>query len=104
MRPTIDALAKRASGAPFDAAAVRRLVSAISGDADAIAARGERSAEQAAMSMEVLLTAYAKNTQGADGKASRAALDRLLQLLENPSAYDPRRFAPALRQVAETAR
>lgn len=99
IRQTLDSLAQRASAAPIDAAAVTRLIRAIAGDADRIAGYGERSAEQAAMSLEVLVTAAAKNGS-ADPRPARAALDRLLQLLENPSAYDPRRFSAAMKQVA----
>jgi hypothetical protein len=100
MRPSIDALARKSATASFDAAAVRALISAIAADADGIAGRGERSAEQAAMALEVLTTAYSKNEKEVDGKAVRASLDRVLALLQNPSAFDPRRFAPALKQVA----
>ena len=100
LRPALDALTERAATAPLDAAAVRRLILAITGDAQRIAASGERSAEQAAMSLEVLVSAYVKAGRGVDAAAARAALDRLLRQLQNPSAYDPRTFAPALQQVA----
>jgi hypothetical protein len=99
IRPSLDALAQRASTAPIDAAFTRRMIDAIVGDATRVAAAGERSAEQAAMSLEVLIGAYAGQISGVDAKKARAALDHLLQQLENPSAYDPRRFALALEQV-----
>ena len=51
---------------------------------------------------ETLLGALSQNAGGGvDRTAARAALDRLFQQLENPSAYDPRRFAPQLRRVAD---
>jgi hypothetical protein len=99
MRPAIDSLARKSATASFDAAAVRALITAITADADRIAAHGERSGEQAAMALEVLTTAYGKKEKNVDTKAVRASLDRVLALLQNPSAFDPRRFAPALRQV-----
>ena len=52
-------------------------------------------------SLRTLLGALVQNGKDVDGAASRAALDRLFQQLENPSGYDPRRFAPQLRRVAE---
>lgn len=100
LAPTLNALAQQASDARLDAVGVLRLIRAIVNDADRIAGSGERSAEQAAMSLEVLTTAYTQAGH-ADAKAVRAALDRLLQQLQNPSAYDPRRLAPAIRQVGE---
>ena len=71
--------------------------------AERIAAAGERAAEQAAMSLETLLGTLAQNKE-VDQAASRAALDRLFQQLENPSGYDPRRFAPLLRRVTDLLR
>ena len=52
------------------------------------------------MSLETLLGALVQN-QHLDQAAVRAALDRLFQQLENPSAYDPRRFAPLLRRISD---
>ena len=101
VRGTLDALARRLASAPVDRAGTLRYARAIVDDAERISNGGERSAEQAAMSLETLLGALAQNGGGVDGAAARAALDRLFQQLENPSGYDPRRFAPQLRLVGE---
>jgi len=102
IRGTLDALARRLASAPADRASTVRYARAIVDDADAISNAGERSAEQAAMSLETLLGALTQNAGGGvDAAAARAALDRLFQQLENPSGYDPRRFAPQLRRAGD---
>jgi hypothetical protein len=102
LKDTLDALARRLAAAPADRSSAIRYARAIAEDAERIANGGERSAEQAAMSLETLLGALSQNAGGGvDSVAARAALDRLFQQLENPSGYDPRRFAPQLRRVAD---
>ena len=101
LRNTLDALAERLTTTPVDRAVAVRYVRAITDDAERIADGGERSAEQAAMSLETLLGALAQNAAGVDAAAARSALDRLFQQLENPSGYDPRRFAPQLRRISD---
>jgi hypothetical protein len=102
IRGTLDALARLLASAPADRASTLRYARAIVDDAETISNGGERSAEQAAMSLETLLGALTQNTGGGvDAAAARAALDRLFQQLENPSGYDPRRFGPLLRRVGD---
>jgi hypothetical protein len=99
---TLDALARRLTTAPVDRAVAIRYARAITDDAERIANGGERAAEQAAMSLETLLGALGQNAGGGvDPAAARPALDRLFQQLENPSGYDPRRFAAPLRRIAD---
>jgi len=86
----------RARTAPVDAALTTRLLRAILENGERIAAHGERSAEQAAMSLDTLMAAHT-----VDRQASRPALDRVFQQLENPSAYDPRKFVAELRRIGE---
>jgi hypothetical protein len=97
---TLDALAARLASAPADRARTIQYARSIAADADEISRLGERAAEQAAMSLETLIGALGKNG-GTDATAARAALDRLFQQLENPSTYDPRRFAPQLRRIGD---
>ena len=102
VKDALDALARRLATAPADRNSAIRYARAITDDAEQIANGGERSAEQAAMSLETLLDALSQNAgSGVDAAAARAALDRLFQQLENPSAYDPRRFTPQLRRMAD---
>jgi hypothetical protein len=100
LQESLAALSRRLAAAPVDRARAAQYVRAIAEDAERIAMGGERSAEQAAMSLETLLGTLTQNNQ-VDQAAARAALDRLFQQLENPSAYDPRRFAPLLRRMAD---
>ena len=99
---TLDALAGRLASAPVDARTLR-YVRAIVDDAERISNGGERSAEQAAMSLETLLGALTQNKE-VDAAAARAALDRLFQQLENPSGYDPRKFEPVRRRMTDVLR
>jgi cytochrome c554/c'-like protein len=101
LKETLDALARRLSTAPADRNSAIRYARAITDDAERIANAGERSAEQAAMSLETLFGALTQNGKELDAAAVRATLDRLFQQLENPSAYDPRRFAPLLRRAGD---
>ena len=70
-------------------------------DAPAIAERGERAAEQAAMATEVLTTALAK-ARGQDPAAMKGTFTDLFQQFESPSSYDPRKFTAAMKK-AESA-
>jgi hypothetical protein len=103
LQSSLDALARRVAAASADRTRTIQYVRAIAEDAERIAADGERSAEQAAMSMETLVGTLAQNRE-VDQAAARAALDRLFQQLENPSGYDPRRFAPLLRRMTDLTR
>jgi hypothetical protein len=72
-------------------------------DAPAIAERGERAAEQAAMAAEVLATALAR-ARGQDPAATRGAFTELFQQFASPSSYEPRRFLAALKKVEAAIR
>ncbi|HKY20288.1 MAG TPA: multiheme c-type cytochrome [Vicinamibacterales bacterium] len=100
LQVSLDVLSRRLSTAQIDRARTIQYVRALAEDADGIANGGERSAEQAAMSLETLMGALSQN-KAIDQAAARAALDRLFQQLENPSGYDPRRFAPLLRRMTD---
>jgi hypothetical protein len=67
-------------------------------DTPAIAERGERAAEQAAMAAEVLATALAKS-RGQDPNATKRAFSELFQQFEFPSSYDPRKFTAAMKKT-----
>jgi len=72
-------------------------------DVPAIAARGERAAEQAAMAVEVLAIAIAK-ARGQDPAAMKATFTELFQEFESPSSYNPRRFAAAMKKTESVLR
>jgi hypothetical protein len=96
-------LADELRTASFDREKAARVMQAISGDADYIADEGERSAEQAAMALDSLYTAYAKNS-GAPNQEVKTAITSLFQQLDNPSAYNAPRFAAALKRVRSALR
>jgi hypothetical protein len=88
--------------AQYDRARTQRLLRAIVDDADGISRQGERSAEQAAMTVDSLYIASAK--AGAPSPETRTAIDGLFLQLKNPSAYNAPQFAAQMRKVAATLR
>src|SRR5258706_8561444 len=74
------------------------LLRSVFADVPAIAERGERAAEQAAMAAEVLATALAKG-RGQDAAAMKGTFTELFQQFEFPSSYDPRKFAAAMKKT-----
>ena len=95
-RATLDRAIVRAIAAKPDASTALRLLRGIASDADEIAPRGERAAEQAAMAMETLYSASAAREPN---PAVRAAFDELFQQFQSPSSYDPRRFVAQVRKI-----
>lgn len=90
------------SAAQYDRARTSRLLAAIAADADAISRQGERSAEQATMTVDSLYIALAKD--GAANASARAAIDRLFAQVKNPSAYNAPQFAAGLKAVGASLR
>ena len=86
--------------ATYDRARTDRLLFAITGDADAIAADGERTAEQATMTVDSLYIAQAR--AGGANPATRVAIDGLFKLVNNPSAYNAPQFAAQMKKVRST--
>ena len=86
----------------YDRNLTARLLREIANDGDTISMEGERSAEQAAMALDSLSLAYAKNDPDAGNQAElRAAIKDLYIQFENPSAYNAPQFAMQLRKVAK---
>jgi hypothetical protein len=95
----IGELSARVGSTPNDSASTLRLLQKISGDADTISAQGEHAAAQAAMAIQSLYVAYDRNEKIQNSEQLRAAIGGLFQELQNPSSYDPARFAARMRQV-----
>jgi len=91
-------LADELRSATLDREKTSRVMRAISQDGDYISDQGERSAEQAAMALDSLYIAYAKDG-GNGGGDTRGAINALFQQLENPSRYNAPQFAAALKRV-----
>ncbi len=92
-------LSSKVGAMPNDPASTLRLLRKMSGDADDISAQGEHASAQAAMAVQSLFVAYERNEKFPRSAELRAAISALFQDLQDPSAYDPARFAGKLRQV-----
>ena len=92
-------LSSKFSAMPNDSASTLRLLEKILGDADYISSQGEHAAAQAAMAIQSLFVAYERNQKLQNAAEIRAAIGSLFQDLQDPSAYDPARFAGKMRQV-----
>lgn len=94
-------LEQQIAAAPFDQGRTQRLLQAIARDGDYISRQGERAAEQAAMTLQSLYTAYAAQTRASNDAQIRAALKALFQQVENPSAYNAPKFAEVMRVLSQ---
>ena len=83
----------------YDRSLTSRVMLSIVNDSSSIAQQGERSAEQAAMALDSLLLAYERNDNVANQTELRAAIDRLFEQLNNPSAYNAPAFAAQMEKV-----
>ena len=92
-------LSSKLNAMPSDSASTLRLLQKIVGDADNISGQGEHAAAQAAMAIQSLFVAYERNQKLQNATEIRAAISALFQDLQDPSAYDPARFAGKMRQV-----
>jgi hypothetical protein len=92
-------LSLKFSALPNDSASTFRLLQKILGDADNISGQGEHAAAQAAMAIQSLFVAYERNQKLQNAAEVRTAIAALFQDLQDPSAYDPARFAGKMRQV-----
>jgi hypothetical protein len=97
---TAEQVAQRVQAQSYDRNLTARLLQEIANDSETISMEGERSAEQAYMALASLSSAYTKNEQVANQTDLRAAIDELVQQLDNPSAYNAPRFAAKMQRVA----
>ncbi len=89
--------ATRAAGRDYDQASTQKIVKGITGDADAIGATGIRAAEQAAMALDRLYSAYSKSPGQKPDKGATDALDRLFAALEDPAKYNAGTFVKEVK-------
>jgi hypothetical protein len=94
-----DRVAQKMAAAPFDGPRTQRLLRNISGDSEIISAQGERAAEQAAMVLDALFVAYSRNIKVANADQVRAAIQAMFKQFEDPSSYNPYKFAQQMRAV-----
>lgn len=98
--PLADELAIQLEAQSYDPTLTLRLMRRIAGDYQAIAAGGERSAEQAAMALNDLYVAYTQNTKAMSPEVG-ALIDALIQTLQhNQSAYSAPQFSAEMQKVS----
>jgi hypothetical protein len=97
--PLAQHIAVRLATMQYDQAIVLRMLQRIPDDAENISLADERAAEQAAMAMDSLYTAYSKDAKPANADEVRAAINELFRDLENPSSYNADQFATSLRKI-----
>ncbi|HTZ95053.1 MAG TPA: multiheme c-type cytochrome [Terriglobales bacterium] len=86
----------------YDQSLTLRLMRRVARDGGSIAFEGERSAEQATMTLDSLFRAYNQNAKPANATEVRAAIDGLFQQLQqDPSGYSAPRFAAQMQRVSE---
>ena len=99
-----DRLLPTIESASPDLPSTLRLLQKILADADEISGQGEQSAAQAAMAVQSLFVAYDRGQNLKNSAEVRAAITALFEQLQNPSAYDPARFARQMQQVSALLR
>jgi hypothetical protein len=75
------------------------VMQAIAADGNSIAEQGERSAEQAAMALDSLSLAYQRGEKLGSQPDLKAAIDKLFQQFNNPSAYNGPVFASEMQKL-----
>jgi hypothetical protein len=93
-------VAQKIEAASYDQARTLRLIKGITGDAVYISQQGERAAEQTAMALRSLYTAYAAQARPRNDTQIQAGIQGLFQQVENPSAYNAFKFADQMRAVS----
>jgi hypothetical protein len=94
-----DQIAQQLRTQKYDRDLSTRVMQAIAADGNPIAEQGERSAEQAAMAIDSIYVAYQKNEKIGNDPELRAAINRLFDQLQNPSAYNAPMFAAQMQKV-----
>jgi hypothetical protein len=94
-----DQMAQQLRTQKYDRDLSTRVMQAIAADGNPIAEQGERSAEQAAMAIDAIYVAYQKNENIGNAPELRAAINRLFDQLQNPSAYNAPMFAAQMQKV-----
>jgi hypothetical protein len=92
-------LALKLNHMPYDSAMTLRLLHQITSDADYISNDDEHAAAQAAMAIQSLFIAYARNEKVQNAQEVRAAIGGLFDQLQAPSNYDATRFSRQMHEI-----
>jgi len=97
---TAQRIAETLAKKTFDRDMMLRLLKTISGDADSIAAEGERTAEQATMVLASLFDAANKPANPVSNEERiKAVIHTLFELVKDPSAFNGPRFAAEMKTL-----
>ncbi len=99
-----DALVARITLISYEPESAMQLLQKILADADEISAQGEQSAAQAAMVIQSLFVALDRDRKLQNSADMRNAITALFQQLDNPSVYEPARFAHQMQQINAATR
>jgi len=95
----VDQVLQRIKEQQYNQDLTARIMLAIVSNSNAIAAGGERAAEQATMALDTLAIAYTSNSKLANEQELRSAIDKLFLQLQSPSAYNAPQFQQQLQKV-----
>ena len=96
-----DQLGKKIDAQTYDQSLTLRLLRRIARDNASIAEQGEKSAEQAVMTMDCLFRAYNQTAKPANATELQTAIDGLLtQLRQDPSGYSAPRFVAQMEKIS----
>ena len=95
----VDEMLQKIKAQQYNSDLTARIMLAITGNSNAIAAAGERTAEQATMALDTLSIAYTANTKVANEQELRAAINKLFSQLQSPSAYNAPQFQQQMQRV-----
>jgi hypothetical protein len=104
LQSTMQAQAAKVANREYDAAQTKKLLGDLSGGADAIGAVGPRAAEQAAMAMDRLYSAYSKSPGQKADPAAGKALDAMFATLDDPKKFDAKAFSGASKTFSDTVK
>jgi len=102
LQTTMQGQASKVAARDYDQASTKKLLADISGSGDAIGATGIRAAEQAAMALDRLYSAYSKAPGAKADPAASKALDTMFGTLEDPKKYDGKAFGAAAKSFNDT--
>jgi hypothetical protein len=91
-----DRLVQQMTSVPVDQTWALRMLRGLPVHGMLAASQGERAAEQIAMALDSLFVAYTRNARLEKSDAIREAIHGLFKQLDDPSSYDPRKFAQQL--------
>ena len=96
--------AAKVAARDFDAAATKKLLGDLAASGDALGAVGPRAAEQGAMAMDRLYSAYSKSPGQKADKAAGDALDKMFGTLDDPKKFDAKTFSGAAKTFGDTVK